>query len=369
MADPPSVFRFDVTFEHVETRSVRRSLETEDDTDPNILWWIRAVPLGHSVMFYLCRNMITHYGEIRYEYSIVNGDAQLETGINRHAVMRVTEMLEEYMSPAISLPVNPRRNWFIVQVKIQHLRPEEYQNHHVEQGAINEEEQFQDDPLEGCSHEFFMSSEQKDIADRLMYMNLFSKRNLEMFTRQLHCDLDVCCGDVVIKAHKSVLSAHAVVFRSMFGYEFTRENQSSTLIIEDYGLYSVLLMLQWCYTGELETLDKEITQLYNIEEVSEKLPEDVLLECTELADKYALDSLQLLCEQQWIDRLRKDNVCLYLVYAEIYQLYSLKMSCVDMISSNPEIIQSSEWDQVRSYGSETARRLESTLKKDDEDEK
>ncbi|CAD5229544.1 unnamed protein product [Bursaphelenchus okinawaensis] len=366
MADPSLVFRFDTTFEHVENRSVRRSLEIEDDTDGNILWWIRAVPLGHSVMFYLCRNIVERYGEIRYEYSIVNGDAELESDINRHAVMREDSMMEEYMPPALSLPVNPRRNWFIVQVKIQHLRPQEYQNQPHDQRP--EEPVQSDDPGEGCSLDLYnvTEHEQKDITDRLLCLESYSKRNLNMFVQQLHCDLDVYCGDTVIKAHKAVLSAHSVVFRSMFGYEFTKETKTSSLQLIDYSTYSVLMALQWCYTGEFEALDSRLVALYNIQEYGKKISEELLLECTELADKYALDAMQLLCEQKWMDRIRKDNVCSYLAYSEHYQLYSLKMSCVEMITSNPAIMNTPEWDQVKEYGSETASRLESTLKSIDQ---
>jgi hypothetical protein len=52
----PRVYRFDTKFELVENRSVRRSLDFEDEIDDSIVWSIRCVPLGHNAMFYLCRN-------------------------------------------------------------------------------------------------------------------------------------------------------------------------------------------------------------------------------------------------------------------------------------------------------------------------
>jgi hypothetical protein len=63
------------------------------------------------------------------------------------------------------------------------------------------------------------------------------------------------------------------------------------------------------------------------------LNDELLLEVTELAHKYALDEMQFQCEEKWMQRLNPGNVydCLY--YAELFQLYSLKLSCTEMVNS------------------------------------
>lgn len=54
----------------------------------------------------------------------------MEAGVNRHGIVNPEEMFEEYLDPAVLLPVQLQRSWFIVQVKVQHLREDEYHNSH-----------------------------------------------------------------------------------------------------------------------------------------------------------------------------------------------------------------------------------------------
>ncbi|KAI6191794.1 hypothetical protein M3Y97_00266500 [Aphelenchoides bicaudatus] len=142
--DPPNVFRFTLKMEYVENRSVRRSLDfvslldlldsVEDDTDNNILWYIRLVPIGHSSMFYLCRNahILQEYYEFIYEYNIVSGDGEFINGSERRAMVDPSQLCEEYLDPTIPIPVHPQKNWFLLQIKILHLTPNEFSNHQNE---------------------------------------------------------------------------------------------------------------------------------------------------------------------------------------------------------------------------------------------
>lgn len=49
--------------------------------------------------------------------------------------------------------------------------------------------------------------------------------------------------------------------------------------------------------------------------------------------RYALDEMQCECEEKWSQRLTANNVCDCLYYAEMFHLYSLKMSCTEMVRS------------------------------------
>lgn len=63
------------------------------------------------------------------------------------------------------------------------------------------------------------------------------------------------------------------------------------------------------------------------------LDDELLLDLTEIAHKYALDEMQLQCEEKWSQRLSPEIIydCLY--YAELFQLFSLKLSCTEMVNS------------------------------------
>jgi hypothetical protein len=52
----------------------------------------------------------------------------LEQAFNRRAMVDPTQLCEEYLDPTIPIPVNPQKNWFILQIKIRHLAPNEFLN-------------------------------------------------------------------------------------------------------------------------------------------------------------------------------------------------------------------------------------------------
>lgn len=44
----------------------------------------------------------------------------------RRATVDPTQLCEEYMDPTIPIPVNPSKNWFLLQIKVLHLTPAEF---------------------------------------------------------------------------------------------------------------------------------------------------------------------------------------------------------------------------------------------------
>jgi hypothetical protein len=93
------------------------------------------------------------------------------------------------------------------------------------------------------------------------------------------------------------------------------------------------------------------------------LNDDLLLQCTELAHKYALDEMQFECEEKWTQRLNKSNVCNCLYYAEVFHLYGLKISCIEMIRQSPEIIeiQHEDWRRLVEWQPEIEKRVFSSI--------
>jgi hypothetical protein len=134
----------------------------------------------------------------------VNGDGDFEQGFNRRGIVDPSQLCEEYLEPTITIPVNPSKNWFLVQIKIQHLAENEYSNNlNITNG------------IDSVSKAVEIRKEKKeaDEGSRLISLSLFSRRMFNMFMLQLNTDLTVNCPPKSFKAHKSVLSAGSVVFR------------------------------------------------------------------------------------------------------------------------------------------------------------
>jgi hypothetical protein len=365
----PRVYRFDTKFELVENRSVRRSLDFEDEIDDSIVWSIRCVPLGHNAMFYLCRNAFPAYYEFEFDYTIVNGDAAMESDHERRAFVPFDTLCEEFLGPAINIPVHPMKNWFIVQITIRHLT-----QNHFWYIAPNIRSPAHPDNLRLTVTSDVCSVASTSVPDQVTglsvsntsNMHTYAKRLFSMFLDELFVDCDLVCTSTGDKfpVHKSVLSAHSVVFRSMFAHRFTMESQLSKVEIPDYDAEPILVMIQWFYTAQLQPLDEETLRKclpHKQSELSSTLDDNLLLQVTELANKYALDDLEFLCEQKWAERLSNNNVCDLLCLADVFQLYALRMSCTSLVRDNRAVIVTSDiWKQLEmSHPTLTSQVLES----------
>lgn len=81
----------------------------------------------------------------------------------------------------------------------------------------------------------------------------------------------------------------------MFSYEFTKESQTSSISIDGYNSLAVLIMIQWFYSGRFNVPDRDLCKLYSVETLNDitQISDDILLDCTELANKYVLDDMQV----------------------------------------------------------------------------
>lgn len=100
-------------------------------------------------------------------------------------------------------------------------------------------------------------------------------------------DFTIECEGRNFSVHKFILMTHSDVFRAMFKHPGTIENQTSKLVLCDTTPVAVNQMLTYMYSGALPEnfLDEHAPALMQI------------------AEKYALEPLKLLCQEKLISRL------------------------------------------------------------------
>ena len=60
--------------------------------------------------------------EFEYDYTIINADGQYECGYGRRGFVNAHSLGDEFLDPAIDIPVHPQRNWVLIQINIRHLQ-------------------------------------------------------------------------------------------------------------------------------------------------------------------------------------------------------------------------------------------------------
>jgi len=104
--------------------------------------------------------------------------------------------------------------------------------------------------------------------------DVLSKLMKDMFTKRLHSDVSLVCGNYEIPVHKCVLSHTSAVFRAIFSHNFV-ENSTNEIRMHDWKPEIVELMIIFLYTARIEdvneikkkylTLEKQHTQILSID--------------------------------------------------------------------------------------------------------
>uniref|UniRef100_A0AC34QAW0 BTB domain-containing protein n=1 Tax=Panagrolaimus sp. JU765 TaxID=591449 RepID=A0AC34QAW0_9BILA len=396
-------FSFSVKFTNVSQRQVSRSLDYEDDAYPAAMWGIRCVPLGHHARFYLLRNSLLEYFEFEYDFTIVSGDGNYASGFGRRGFINANTIYSEFLDPPVDIPVNIQRNWFVIQVNIRHLRRDrDYWfiqpdiptlRHPLIQAepepVMNVEEIHENAIVEAeidAAAAVVATEKLRHLDEDVFEFPGFTKRLLTLFTEETLSDCEIHAGRAVIPAHKAVLAAHSIVFRSMFCHHCTLESRTSTVTIKKFLPEAVLVMIQWFYTGELVPLDNEVAYRYLplSDIISNKsfltfhpldfidpnfadslrpnkpnyLDSEVVFDVVQLANKYALDDLEYLSEQMLVQRTDVSNCCRNLLLASMLQLFSLKITAVNMIRENKEkVLKSDEWKELVAADKELSEKI------------
>ena len=103
-----------------------------------------------------------------------------------------------------------------------------------------------------------------------------------------HSDVTIVVEDKEFKVHKSILSARSPVFEKMFQHSM-EENIRNRVRIEDLDSEVVHEMLTFIYTGNAPNIKDKVEALFYA------------------ADRFALDHLKILCEEELCSKLKTQN--------------------------------------------------------------
>ncbi|XP_054721492.1 protein roadkill-like [Uloborus diversus] len=137
----------------------------------------------------------------------------------------------------------------------------------------------------------------------------------ELFESQKFSDVILSVGGREFYAHKAILAARSPVFSAMFEHDM-EEKKQNRVEITDTDPEVLKEMLRFIYTGKSPNL--------------ENIPDELLA----AADKYALERLKVMCEEELCQNLSVDTVAEALILADLHNADQLKGYCIDFINSH-----------------------------------
>ena len=126
-------------------------------------------------------------------------------------------------------------------------------------------------------------------------------------------DVTLVVGIEKLKAHKLILSTRSPVFKTMFQVNM-KEKLTNCVKIEDVALPVLQEVLTFIYTGKSPNLKNMASELLFA------------------ADKYQLDRLKLMCEEELCSKLNEKNASQTLALADRHNATQLKEFCRDFIA-------------------------------------
>jgi hypothetical protein len=172
----------------------------------------------------------------------------------------------------------------------------------------------------------------KDPVDNSSMINDRSQLQLiselsKSFKHGNFADVEVVCQDKVFKCHRLILSARSPVFRAMF-LNNTVEVPARKVEIEDLQPNILEAMLLFIYSGSVP----------NLAEVAGEL--------LAAAEKYQLDHLKTLCEDELIKATNLGNAIIHLQLGDTYQAKDLKRRAMDLVAVNlKDMLNNPEWKE------------------------
>jgi len=130
------------------------------------------------------------------------------------------------------------------------------------------------------------------------------------------------------KAHRVILAARSPVFRAMFTHNM-QEAKNNEVIIKDIDAEVMEELLRFVYTNKVQ----DITRIAK-----------ALLAA---ADKYALDSLKVVCESTLIGQMTVEDVASILVLSDLHRCNHLKDAALAMIKRFPDkLVKTAGWNEM-----------------------
>lgn len=175
------------------------------------------------------------------------------------------------------------------------------------------------------------------------------------------------------KVHKLILSSRSEVFFKMFNCD-NLTNKINTLCIRDFDSYIVDIFLNYLYTDELEinfkdfrvnlsTCDPNLKEMADFSKDLEKknceenendknssrkeLLIHVFTELFKIADKYCVNQLKIVCENQLTKFINEDNTIELLVVSYLHNSVKLKKKCFKYLAENvTKVIKKPNWEHL-----------------------
>lgn len=151
----------------------------------------------------------------------------------------------------------------------------------------------------------------------------------EAFASADFTDMTIVCDKREFHCHKFMLAARSEVFAAMLRHEFL-EKQSSRVDIKELDGETMALLLSYIYTGQVQDFSNvSVVDLFKA------------------ADRYRLDHLKHLCEEELVTRVEASNAADILSLAHKYNAQPLKSFALSMISRNvEEVMRTPGWKEL-----------------------
>ena len=147
-------------------------------------------------------------------------------------------------------------------------------------------------------------------------------------------DVTLVAGRSNFRAHKAILSARSPVFARMFQHRMI-ENTMNRVNITDIKPEILQVVLRFIYTDDCAVFQKSTSS------------KQIARELFSAADKYQLEQLKILCENELSRTLSVDNVAETLVYADMHNAQHLKQSCIRLIISKRSEVPQTAWKEIK----------------------
>jgi len=142
-------------------------------------------------------------------------------------------------------------------------------------------------------------------------------------------DMTIVCDKKEFHCHKFILAARSEVFAAMLRHEFL-EKQNSRVDVKEIDAETMDLLLYYIYTGQVQDFNKvSVVDLFKA------------------ADRYRLEDLKHICEEELIERVEASNAADILSLAHKYNAQPLKTFALKMISRNvEEVMRTLGWKEL-----------------------
>lgn len=116
----------------------------------------------------------------------------------------------------------------------------------------------------------------------------------------------------------------------MFEHSDTKESQTGVVTITDSSVDAVQGLVDYMYSGRVKILNEKA--------------EEVLA----IAEKYNVQNLKMICEENLSSNLSANNICHITAFADLYSADTLKNACFEFICENSKsILKSNDWETLK----------------------